>query len=556
MKPLILIRPQPASDASLASARALGLDAHAFPLFAVRPLSWDAPDRDSFDALLLGSANALRHGGAALSSYTGKPVYAVGASTAQAAREAGLDVIATGKGGLQDVLADIDPAHTRLLRLTGAARVQIDPPPHVTITERVVYASDPLPMPETLAELLQHESCVVALHSGEAAHHFRSECERLALDMSRIALVTIGPRVTTAANGGWQDVRTAETSDEHALLALARLMCEGSRSIGGSGRHPGRDSEIRAGIREPMQEQTGTSAHSAALPPPRSSLRAQIGLALIAFLLGAALVVWSIRYGYLDDFLAADPAPAPAESGEPPVSPDGIMSSAPVRDERANLDAVSTVEARMAMLEDRFSRLNLQASAASGHAARAENLLIAFAARRMIDRGEPLRYLADQLQLRFANTQPRAVRTIVEFAKSPVTIDGLSARLEALGPELAGKSRDENLWQTSWRSVSDLFIVRRETSQVVSPQARIERARVMLRAGRISTAIAEVERLPGANAATTWIADAQRYADAQQALDLIETTAMIEPNRLNEAQQTEQGKAPAAPASPTPTPAR
>lgn len=545
MKPFILIRPQPSCDTSLAAAKAMGLDAHAFPLFAVRPLSWEAPDQDTFDALLLGSVNAVRHGGAALNSYAGKPAYAVGASTAEAARTAELEVVATGSGGLQDVLTRLDPAHTRLLRLTGAARVQIEPPSEVTVSERVVYASDPLPMPDTLAELLMHENCVVALHSAEAANHLRRECERLGLDIGRIALATIGPRVTTAANGGWLDVRTAETPEDDALLALARVMCEGSQPSGNAGQ--------TTATRGPMQDQTGTNAIPAALPPPRRrSLRGQIAVALIAFLLGAALVVWSIRYGYLDDLIGSNLVTPPAQSGAVPTAPDGIGSAPPVRDERASLAAVSTVEARLAMLEDRFSRLNLQASAASGHAARAENLLIAFAARRMIDRGEPLRYLADQLQLRFANTQPRAVRTIIEFAKSPVTIDGLSARLEALGPELAGKSREENFWQSGWRNLSELFTVRREASQVVSSEARIERARVMLRAGRISKAIAEVERLPGADAAKTWIADAQRYADAQQALDLIETTAMIEPNRLTGAER--EGQAQQLPAA-RPTPA-
>lgn len=41
------------------------------------------------------------------------------------------------------------------------------------------------------------------------------------------------------------------------------------------------------------------------------------------------------------------------------------------------LKAVGNVEARLAMLEDRLSRINLQANAASGNAARAESLLIA-----------------------------------------------------------------------------------------------------------------------------------------------------------------------------------
>src|SRR3546814_19608739 len=110
------------------------------------------------------------------------------------------------------------------------------------------------------------------------------------------------------------------------------------------------------------------------------------------------------------------------------------------------------------MLEDRISRLDFQTDAASGNAARAEGLLIAFAARRMIDRGEPLSYVADQLKLRFMNAQPHAVDTIIAFSKKPVTIDELSARLEALSPELTGVESKESLWdrprqtgRASWR---------------------------------------------------------------------------------------------------------
>ena len=76
--PIIAIRPEPGCGATLAAGREAGLAVEAWPLFEVWPLAWDAPPADSFDALLLGSANALRHGGTALAAYRGKPAYAVG----------------------------------------------------------------------------------------------------------------------------------------------------------------------------------------------------------------------------------------------------------------------------------------------------------------------------------------------------------------------------------------------------------------------------------------------------------------------------------------------
>jgi hypothetical protein len=212
---------------------------------------------------------------------------------------------------------------------------------------------------------------------------------------------------------------------------------------------------------------------------------------------------------------------------------------------------IGTVEGRLAMLEDRISRVDFQTDAAAGNAGRAEGLLIAFAARRMVDRGEPLGHVADQLRLRFTNAQPRAVQTVIDFAANPVTIDGLAARLEALSPELTVTQANESLWDRARHEVTSMFTVRRDSGTLATPAARIDRARVMLTARRIDSAVGEVERLPGADAADTWIADARRFEAAQKALDLLETTAMLEPSRLQDsAGQAVDQPSPLAPVAP------
>jgi len=277
-------------------------------------------------------------------------------------------------------------------------------------------------------------------------------------------------------------------------------------------------------------------AEAAPLPPyapprRRRSARWTILLALVTFGLGMAGAVWLADRGYLADLGLIDEPRQPAMRPAPVrVATSGTGVASLTRQEAE----VGSVEARLAMLEDRLSRINLQADAASGNAARAENLLIAFAVRRMIDRGEPLRHLADPLRLRFANAQPRAVNTIVQFARNPVTTDELSSRLEALSPQLTGTGPDTTLLDRAMNDLTGLFTVQREPSEVIGPQAGIERARVMLRAGRTEDAVAQVRRLPGARAADKWIADAQRYAQVQNALDLIETSAMFETRRLQD----------------------
>ena len=227
--PVIIIRPEPGCAATVAAARALGLEAHGFPLFAVGPLAWQAPDPATVDALLIGSANAPRHAGAALARYAGKPAYVVGEATAEAARAAGLTVVATGEGGLASVMGAIAPAHRRLLRLSGRERVDLVPGDGIILTERVVYASEPQAMPSALARLLSARALpnsLVLLHSAESARHFAQECDRLGLDRARVHLLALGQRVAAAAGAGWADISTAARPTDPALLALCRQLCQ------------------------------------------------------------------------------------------------------------------------------------------------------------------------------------------------------------------------------------------------------------------------------------------------------------------------------------------
>ena len=125
MVPLVVIRPEPGCSATVDMARSLGLETVGQPLFVIEPRSWQAPVAAQFDALLIGSANVLRHGGRGLAGLKALPVHAVGESTAQAARALGFSVASTGSGGLQAVLDSLPAGHRRLLRLTGDERVPL-----------------------------------------------------------------------------------------------------------------------------------------------------------------------------------------------------------------------------------------------------------------------------------------------------------------------------------------------------------------------------------------------------------------------------------------------
>lgn len=231
---LVIIRPEPGAATTLAAARAHGHEALSFPLFKVEPVNWMVPEPETFDAVLIGSANALRHGGAGMLQYHGKPAYAVGATTAKAADAAGLTVVATGSGGMQALFASLAPSHRHLLRLSGQVHVALSPPTGITLIERVVYDSVAQAMPKDLARLLATRAltgAVVLLHSAEAAGHFSSECDRLRMPRAHIRLAALGPRIAAAAGSGWMSVASAEKPGDAALLALAGQLCQSSRML-------------------------------------------------------------------------------------------------------------------------------------------------------------------------------------------------------------------------------------------------------------------------------------------------------------------------------------
>jgi uroporphyrinogen-III synthase len=220
---VLAIRPQPGCDATVAAARAAGVPVTGCSLFEIGPLAWEPPPPGGIDGLLLGSANAVRHGGAGLAHFADKPVYAVGEATAEAARQRGFTVAKTGPGVLQALLDSLAGAQLRLLRLTGAEHVPVSPPTGIELELRVVYESVPHRLPPALAKRLS--GALVLLHSAAAARHFAAECDRVGVARSGISLAALGPRIAAAAGPGWRRVASAAEPREAALLALARDMC-------------------------------------------------------------------------------------------------------------------------------------------------------------------------------------------------------------------------------------------------------------------------------------------------------------------------------------------
>lgn len=292
-----------------------------------------------------------------------------------------------------------------------------------------------------------------------------------------------------------------------------------------------------------MASQSGASQFGSRRKP--SSGRGLILAALLAFVAGGALVGYVMWTNFQPERAGGRRADAPVatQTGATALTPPLLGGPTPtaqaIRTQQAE-QAVERVEEqqggldqRLAAAEQRLTQLDLQAQAAAGNAARAESLLIAFATRRAVERGAELGYLSDQLRLRFGDQWPNAVSSIVEFSRNPIRLDSLVARLEGLGPSLRESSEGPS-WAAFQREISQLFVVRRESTPSPQPQRRLERARWALEQGRYRAAIDEVKGMPGADKAEAWITDAERYRKAMDALEVIETAAVLDQRGLRD----------------------
>ena len=278
----------------------------------------------------------------------------------------------------------------------------------------------------------------------------------------------------------------------------------------------------------------------------RTQKRWMLALALAAFVLGVAATYFMTRpagFSLGEIFQLRSEAVDTqqlAGNGQPGMG-DAVSSEQTVADAREAVEKVEQVveqqgglDQRVAAMEQRLTRLDLQAQAAAGNAARAEGLLVAFATRRTIERGAPLGYLEDQLRLRFGDARPKSVQTVIDAARSPVTLDQLLARLDGLAPTLVKDPADEDTMQWLSRELSELFVVRTDDAPSPAAERRLERARLFLESGRAEAAVAEIRHLPSASVALDWIDDAERYAAAQRALEMLEMTAILESRQLRD----------------------
>lgn len=258
---------------------------------------------------------------------------------------------------------------------------------------------------------------------------------------------------------------------------------------------------------------------------PRRSAWTLLLLLLIAFLLGiigAALALH--HWASLDKLIHPVSEGQRAIGAANPITPrlPAVARPTPPPDDPA-------LDQRVAAIESRIDDIDARAAAASGDANRAEGLLVAFAIRRALDRGQPLGFLEGMLRDRFGGSDAASVAQIIAAAQRPVTLAQLQDGLQALRPQLVTHGPDQSAWQSFKQELAGLFVLRKVDQPSDIPADRLSRAEHALEQGQVDSAAAEVARLPGAARANAWLAQAKRYVLARNALDRIETEALLTP---------------------------
>ncbi len=247
-------------------------------------------------------------------------------------------------------------------------------------------------------------------------------------------------------------------------------------------------------------------------------------IALVLIIVGAAAATWGLgHYRSAARFLGVVPAQQqPVMLTPKPVvmNPQSAPPPAPQVQTQAQDQKIASLENRIATVENATAR-------AVGSAGRADALVIAFAARRAIDRGVALGYLENLLVDRFGAQHQAAVATVITGSRQPVRLDDLISEYDALGPELRRGGPQDSWWTDLRREFGELVEVHSSARPAVNPEARYARARQELVGGDVDKAFAETMRLPGAARAGDWIGKARRYIIVHRALDQIESAALM-----------------------------
>lgn len=230
-KSLLVTRPFPGGQKTVAGLMGLGHRPMAMPLFSKRILPLDMPSPFQITATIFTSANAVQ----ALSrdeieiGHKLLPCFTVGDTTAQAATHAGFSNLLSANGDVKDLIALIEK-----MELTGnyfypcAIDRKPDLEDHfrgtgVNIQANPAYEMKPIQAlpPAVVTQLQQSDIDGILIYSARAATQFANLCTKHNIDISGLPFYCLSPSIWAELQAhGATNGFVAKAPNENTLFEL------------------------------------------------------------------------------------------------------------------------------------------------------------------------------------------------------------------------------------------------------------------------------------------------------------------------------------------------
>ena len=235
---IIIIRPEPDASRDVAWLKRYQVPAIAVPVMQAEKLPFAVSDVGVLQAVVFTSRHAVAAIAAspAIGALRALPAYAVGLSTAAAARQAGFAGVITGHGGgnglVPLLVADLKP-HAGALLWPSATVIGFD---MAASLDSFGFAVQRLPVYAMPAQtdvgsqlpdrLLTHSSAAVVAMSARSIDLFSAMLRDNQLDHRRhiITVIAASQSIVEAAGVGWADILLAKAARRSRLLAIAAFM--------------------------------------------------------------------------------------------------------------------------------------------------------------------------------------------------------------------------------------------------------------------------------------------------------------------------------------------
>lgn len=227
---IIILRPTQGAEQSAKIALDRGFDPVIASASQIQPISWQSRSPASFDAIMITSANALRHAGHNLHDYLHLPLFAVGKATAQLARDMGFTIAAIGQGGAKALLPLITAYGARnILRLVGRDYVDVQAD-NCNFETILVYEAAALPLSNALKNIICDGEAphIFTFHSTRAVQIFSAYIETLwaqgmTFNPADHYALTLAPTITKALKQydiRWKEVITSPSANDEEMMAI------------------------------------------------------------------------------------------------------------------------------------------------------------------------------------------------------------------------------------------------------------------------------------------------------------------------------------------------